>query len=519
MQLERISVVLRPRTPREAVDLGVALLRVHARAVWTAWFVFTLPVAVIAIALGVLIGAPGLGLLILWWLLPLFDRLPLFVLSRAVFDRAPAWRDTLGGQRAMPWRGTWASLTWRRIDAHRALRLPLELLEGLSPAQRAPRWRVLSRHIGGSSWMLTVGLFGLEWLLFFSVFMLAAMFIPSEFIDDLFRQLFGGSHGLPHGAWLAASIVGYLVMSVMEPWYIASGFGMYLARRTQLEAWDIDLTFRRMRQRLVSAARVLVLLACLGLAVPSAHAGALTPNKLLDRAASRPDSSVQIEDVFGPLDPARDREFSQAAHEAAQDPRFGHPSKEMAWVRREQPKAEEKQKNAPRVRHAPDSGGVNIIAGGVNIVLWIMLGLVIVALVIFALRHFKGVRLRRGPDRLVAPLETVVSDAVMPERLPDDVASVTRRLWQGGRHRDALALLYRACVAQLAAATQVAMPDDATEAESLRRARSLQDKERSRQAVAIVRTWQYAAYADRFPTDGEVDALLTGWPAQAGPLP
>ena len=32
----------------------------------------------------------------------------------------------------MPWGGTWASLSWRRLDTQRALRLPLELLEGLT---------------------------------------------------------------------------------------------------------------------------------------------------------------------------------------------------------------------------------------------------------------------------------------------------------------------------------------------------------------------------------------------------
>jgi len=75
MELERIGVVLRPRTPREAVDLGVAMLREHAVAVWSAWFAFTLPVAVLCIGVGSLVGLPWLGLLLLWWMLPLFDRL------------------------------------------------------------------------------------------------------------------------------------------------------------------------------------------------------------------------------------------------------------------------------------------------------------------------------------------------------------------------------------------------------------------------------------------------------------
>jgi hypothetical protein len=32
---------------------------------------------------------------------------------------------------------------------------------------------------------------------------------------------------------------------VLEPFYVAAGFAMYLNRRVQLEAWDIEQEFRR----------------------------------------------------------------------------------------------------------------------------------------------------------------------------------------------------------------------------------------------------------------------------------
>jgi hypothetical protein len=49
-----------------------------------------------------------------------------------------------------------------------------------------------------------------------------------------------------------------LVLVVWEPIYVACGFSLYLNRRTVLEAWDIELVFRRMRQRLSSAAAILL---------------------------------------------------------------------------------------------------------------------------------------------------------------------------------------------------------------------------------------------------------------------
>jgi hypothetical protein len=32
---------------------------------------------------------------------------------------------------------------------------------------------------------------------------------------------------------------------VLEPFYVAAGFAMYLNRRVELEAWDIEQEFRR----------------------------------------------------------------------------------------------------------------------------------------------------------------------------------------------------------------------------------------------------------------------------------
>lgn len=502
MELERIGVVLRPRSPREAVDLGVAMLREHAVAVWSAWFAFTLPVAVACIGLGALLGLPWLGLLLLWWLLPLFDRLPVYVLSRAVFDHAPGWRETLRGQRKMPWGGTWASLSWRRLETQRALRLPLEMLEGLTGKQRGPRWRVVRRNISGSAAMLTYGCLLLELVLFFSVFLLIALFVPRELVSDPFGGLFRhNAQDSSDSLSIFVSIVGYLAMSVMEPWYIASGFGLYLTRRTQLEAWDIDLAFRRMRQRLLNTGSTLALvLACVAFA-PLSHAAEQKPDESPQR--------VQIDKVFGALKPGNDYTFRDAVSQAYQDERLGRSVKKLQWVPRKASEPTVEQKVDPGL---PRIG--NLFAGGVNILLWSLLAAALVALLVFAWRHLRP-RVQ-AKDKPGEKMQTTMTELPMAAALPDDLASATHALWRGGKRREALALLYRGCVKQVAVASHGGIPDDATEAECLRRARALDNEEHRQRAVAIVRTWQYAAYADRFPSDNEVDVLLSGWPAQAG---
>ena len=88
MRLDQVSVELRPRSPWEAMELGNALVRRHARAIWRPWAIATLPVFALLNAAAWAIDALWLAALAMWWLLPLFDRIVLFVLSRAVFGDA-----------------------------------------------------------------------------------------------------------------------------------------------------------------------------------------------------------------------------------------------------------------------------------------------------------------------------------------------------------------------------------------------------------------------------------------------
>ena len=52
-------------------------------------------------------------------------------------------------------------------------------------------------------------------------------------------------------AWAQLLLLGlwWLSVSLLEPIYVAAGFGLYLHRRTQLEAWDVELVFRRLAAR------------------------------------------------------------------------------------------------------------------------------------------------------------------------------------------------------------------------------------------------------------------------------
>ena len=146
MRIESTAIALRRREPWEAIDLGFAMLRQWWRPVYTAWAVTFVPVAgmVIATRSGTSPRSPSFCL---WWLKPVFDRVVLHVLSRAVFGdempvkRLPAdWREYLSP-------GLVAGQLWGRIDLARSFDLPVWQLERVSGgAARRRRARARSEE-------------------------------------------------------------------------------------------------------------------------------------------------------------------------------------------------------------------------------------------------------------------------------------------------------------------------------------------------------------------------------------
>ena len=48
--------------------------------------------------------------------------------------------------------------------------------------------------------------------------------------------------------WISECLL-LLALSIVAPFYVAGGFALYLTRRTELEAWDIEISFRRIRDQ------------------------------------------------------------------------------------------------------------------------------------------------------------------------------------------------------------------------------------------------------------------------------
>ncbi len=240
------------------MDLGVLLARQHRGLLMSAWALVSLPVFALLSLL--LWDHPSIALLLFWWLKPAFERLPLYILSRALFGDTPSLKQALKAWPRLLKPQLLASLSWRRLSLSRSFTLPVQQLEGLDGLARQQRLRVLlPQSLRAARWLTLIGVH-LEYVLWIGLMALFYLLLPRQIDIDWHWQklLFAAQH---EWLWLEhlSNAFYALILILWEPVYIACGFSLYLNRRTVLEAWDIELVFRQLRQRLLPVVAALLL--------------------------------------------------------------------------------------------------------------------------------------------------------------------------------------------------------------------------------------------------------------------
>ena len=509
MPLSDAAVAVRPRSPWEAVDLGVRLAQRHAGLLLASWALLTLPL--LAVLSLLLWRYPSVALLLFWWLKPAFERLPLHILSRGLFGATPtlgqalrAWPGLLRGELL-------ASLTWRRFSLSRSFTLPLLQLENLRGQARRQRLDALGRRSGVARWLTLLGMH-IELLLWTGLLVLIYLLLPTDFASEsswlalLLR---------PPEEWLwlehLSNACYALVLVVWEPIYVACGFSLYLNRRSELEAWDLELAFRRLLERLGQAS--LVLLLSLGLWLP--HGAALAQDT---EQAAAPASLVG--NATCPL-PSEDNPGPQA-------PRLTHQPLDSQQARREIQallaappfrRVEERidwgwsaadQSAAPPLIRTP--AWLQGAAALIEVLLWALL---VAGLALLAWRYRDWLRLFavRGQttrEADAAPPAELFGLAVDPRSLPDDLPASVEQLWAADP-RAALALLYRGLLSHLLHQRRLPLRAAHTEGEVLVLLQGLDDPALGAFARRLLDAWQALAYGSRPPPAELGPELCDAW--------
>ncbi|NVZ48829.1 DUF4129 domain-containing protein [Pseudomonas sp. B6002] len=499
MRLSDASVVIRPRTTWEAMDLGVLMARQHRGLLMSSWALVTLPVFALLTVL--LWDFPTLAMILFWWLKPAFDRLPLYILSTALFGDTPSlkhavrhWPRLLKGQLLV-------SLTWRRFSLSRSFLLPVSQLEGLDGQARQRRLGVLLQHNAGAARWLTLLGMHLEIGLWFGCMALFYFFIPQQVEMDWDWQrlaLATASEGL----WLEhlGNAFYALVLVFWEPIYVACGFSLYLNRRTLLEAWDLELVFRRLRQRLANVATLMLLVVGLMLIQTSSPALAGEPNSSKPLSTQAASQSIKAQLEKPPFkNPETVTRYRFGEEKTAVKNRTHSEGKLPAWLQ-----ALLDSFNSTTFKHA---------AQGLEVILWSVLigGL---ALLVWRYRDWVRAFVSRRPTLphktpKLAPAQLFGLDLGI-ETLPEDIASTAEALW-ATRPREALGLLYRGLLSRLLHDFHLPLKEADTEGQVLEHVHHLQQPQLLAFSDELTRHWQNLAYGHRLPPAAAQQKLCSDW--------
>jgi hypothetical protein len=510
MRLSDATAVIRPRTTWEAMDLGVLLSQRHRRLLMTSWAIVTLPV--FALLSWVLWDSPSLAVFIFWWLKPAFDRLPLYILSKAMFGETPTLKQALRQFPRLLKPQLLASLTWRRLSLSRSFLMPVVQLEGLSGEPRQQRLQVLlQRDAGAARWLTIIGVH-LESALWIGLMVLFYMFLPQQVeLDWSWQTLITAA--TQDWRWLEHLTNAFyaLVLIVWEPVYVACGFSLYLNRRTVLEAWDIELVFRRMRQRLSSAAVPLLLAAFLLMPTVQtvwAAEPVISPDspRLLDQPLTSQASRDSIKAILD-QPPFKNKEsvtrYRFGEDQPAADTADDNPTTE--WLE--------------ALLKLLDNQRFGAAATLIEVLLW---GVVISAIGLLIWHYRDGLQafVRRRPalnNKVARPLpQQAFGLDLNRETLPADIAASAERLWQT-HPREALGLLYRGLLSHLLHDFNLLLKPADTEGQVLERIEQLQQPALLAFSKNLTGHWQNMAYGHRLPPAHLQQELCDGWRALFGP--
>ena len=481
MQLEDLTAEVRPRSHWEAADLGFALVRRHFPKLLVGWLLCVGPLWAALLTLMRWLP-PGLIIFIIWWLKPLYGRVTLFHLSRALFGETPRLRDVLRAWPRLLVSRLPSALVGGRLSTQRGLLLPVQMLEGLKGRASKERGKVITRHSGSTASSLMFCCAGFELFLTGALVSLTIMFLPETATSELFESLLDAGimrSSIPSallwlavGSWLVA-------MMLVEIFFIGGSFGLYLNCRTHLEGWDVELAFRRLGRRLAGIATALALLFCLP--------------------------------VFGAVpreDPADAGKEKIAAHEEAAQI-LAHEDFKIHKVKMRVPKDVELRSGSTDFGPFFNAVGYVIFWGAIAFALW--------KLIEFIIRNRHSLKLHPRTNAPALPVaKSVMGLDLTPDSLPGDIVAVAREKWEEGDFHGALSLLYRGSLSWLLLHASLPVRDSDTEGDCLRHTQKLPDSPSRGYFEKLTVQWIAAAYGSRAPANDIMRGLFDGWPFGIG---
>lgn len=469
---------LRPRSWWDILALGILMYRTWLPGILATWGPF-----MVLSGLGglLLVGGEGAsattvtaGFLLVWWLKPLGDRCILMVPGHCLFGASFSPKSLPGALRSLLSPRIITDLTVFRFSPSRALLLPVETLERCRGRRGRDRRRRMGKAGGSGAW----GIAGL------CILLESTIFLGLLFTVAMTGGMVSAGAGGP-GPDLEGPVPWFLMywgaVLLAEPVFVLSSFSLYLDRRSRQEAWDLRTEFRDMARDARRGSRSVVVLPLL-LILLFLPAGA---------APLQGEETNALPDFATALDTEASRETYGGERTV------GHPA----------------FKDSPEPSATPETGdfvppdpGLLVEAGAQILRGFAVLAALALPVILFLNRHrLPGIsrRRRRAGVASVAPVLPVPGPVG-----PGELITRAGQMWEAGDSREALALLYRACLLLAPSFLGSGLGDEATEGDWREHLRRCPPGNFRHAMERVIGLWMGLAWAHMPLSEGEFKASL-----------
>ena len=493
----KLAVLPRPRSHWQAIDAGMLLARAHYWKLLVLWLTFSVPIAAIVLIL-TLSGFTNIWvILIMWWFKPLYELPLLMYLSNVLFSQPTSIRQALKESKRQFFALFKSYLTLSRISPSRSMTAPVVFLEQLKGKARRKRVATLTNDTT-RAYTLMLAWLHIEGIGFYVLMPILYTLLGAGVTLEQFWSDFGETDTAYGTIPLVLFAVVPMILSALAgPFYVSSGFLLYINRRMRLEAWDIEHQFHdlesRHRQRgsssilasyitPITLATTLALISAMSLA-PTSTAVAQEARNLAPIESIRESvKSVYKSEDFGSSKTVESLRFKESKSKAGSDNDLN-----LAWI-----------VNALEYLFSISRIIVYVLAGAC------------VAILIWALLKFMPDSWQLSKRRPTLELLDVEHHP-LTKSLPTDIKAAATMALQQGNHREAISLLYRGALRTVMLRHSLSIPKSATERECEHWVAKCNVEEQTKSFNQIVGRWTGIAYANLQPTAEETSNLIEFW--------
>jgi hypothetical protein len=506
MKLENLQITLAQRTPWQAMDLGLQVARQHYKSLFIISFLVT---SLLALLLFALSQNAIYASLLLFWFKPIIERPLLFYISRAIFSEAPSLKQSLLSLKGIANRLWFKTLFIHRLSISRSFNAPVELLEGLQGEARSDRLRILHTSDNGSAWLTMLGIH-IEWALQMTLLMVPFFILPSGILElDFFQFLENNNSAIS-----VLSLLSYIAaVAIVAPFYICCGFILYLNQRTHLEAWDIELGFKKISSRLASLstfnANLLILTLVSFLSFSPTPSWAEEPNNNDETCSveDQQEASAAIEEYFPRSESTDAQRINSTLVDVLNSDAFGEHYKDKDysldwdWNWDFDPKAD----------NTNDFPWLSVIKDLALYFKYLIITLLALLLSYILIKYQPWQYLSRFKKQQEDKPQSILGMDMNQQNLPNNFINIIENHLTQQQFRQALSLMFRAHLINAIHVRNIPFKQSNTEQECLVIMQAHSPESEAQCFSKLVMHWQMLAYAHQSVNPDAINTLFKHW--------